>query len=191
MHKRSIIKDIKNKVGKSGPMVIVTVQHEIVDDQGEVRLTEEHDIVYRNSTPSTVKERSELLPLSSSIIEREFKWSTTIVPSDVLLFRYSALTFNGHRIHYDRTYAVSEELYPGLVVHGPLIATLLLQLLKQNTNRHCRLKSFEFKALKPIFDLHPFHVKGIPLLDDPATIHLFAEDYDGKLAMDATAVMDL
>jgi 3-methylfumaryl-CoA hydratase len=77
------------------------------------------------------------------------------VPDDVLLFRYSALTFNGHRIHYDRRYVTEVEGYPGLIVHGPLIATLLLDLLRRQ--RRSRRGRLPFKAVRPTFDLHPFH----------------------------------
>jgi 3-methylfumaryl-CoA hydratase len=103
-------------------------------------------------------------------------WSRTIVPDDVLLFRYSALTFNGHRIHYDRQYVTQVEGYPGLIVHGPLIATLLLDLLRRQL-QGARVVAFDFKALRPTFDLHPFSVHGKPR-EDGRTIDLWAQDHE-------------
>ena len=107
------------------------------------------------------------------------------MPDDVLLFRYSALTFNGHRIHYDRSYVMQEEGYPGLVVHGPLIATLLLeQLRREYPGLH--VKAFEFKAISPLFDTAPFDVCG-RLDGDVAT--LWARGAQGQLAVQAIATM--
>ena len=99
--------------------------------------------------------------------------------------RYSALTFNGHRIHYDRRYATEVEGYPGLVVHGPLIATLLLDLLRRNLPT-AAIAAFEFKALQPLFDIAPFSVHGQPEADGK-TVRLWARDAEGWLAMSASA----
>ncbi len=104
------------------------------------------------------------------------------MPDDVLLFRYSALTFNGHRIHYDRRYVTTEEGYPGLIVHGPLLATLLLDLFRRNDAR--TVKSFQFRALSPVFDTTNFTVHGTPDGDGAA---LWVRREDGALCMDATA----
>jgi 3-methylfumaryl-CoA hydratase len=111
-------------------------------------------------------------------------WSREIVPDDVLLFRYSALTFNGHRIHYDRRYVTGVEGYPGLIVHGPLIATLLVDLLRRQAP-DAVLRTFNFKAVRPTFDLHPFRVNGRPSADGK-TIDLWACDHEGWLTMQAT-----
>jgi 3-methylfumaryl-CoA hydratase len=107
-------------------------------------------------------------------------------PDSTLLFRYSALTHNGHRIHYDRPYAVEVEGYPGLVVHGPLIATLLLDLLRRN-RPDADIARFAFRAVSPLFDTAPFKVCGRTDADGK-TIKLWARN-DGALAMDATAVL--
>ena len=114
-------------------------------------------------------------------------WARSIQPDAVLLFRYSALTFNGHRIHYDRPYATTVEAYPGLVVHGPLIATLLLELLRREMPQ-ARVRAFEFKAVRPTFDTHPFSVHGQPSADG-STVHLWAQDHEGWLTMDAIATL--
>jgi 3-methylfumaryl-CoA hydratase len=110
------------------------------------------------------------------------------VPDDVLLFRYSALTFNGHRIHYDRRYVTEVEGYPGLIVHGPLIATLLVDLLRWQ-KPDAVLKKFEFRAMRPTFDLNPFFVCGEPQADGK-TVHLWGRDHEGWHTMDATAVIE-
>ncbi len=106
------------------------------------------------------------------------------MPDDVLLFRYSALTFNGHRIHYDRRYVTEVEGYPGLIVHGPLIATLLLDLLRHAAAGRGRAR-YEFRAVRPVFDINPFFVCGEPQ-PDGKTVRLWARDHEGWLTMDAT-----
>ena len=118
----------------------------------------------------------------------ESAWSRRIVPDDVLLFRYSALTFNGHRIHYDRRYVTEVEGYPGLVVHGPLVATLLMDLLGQEVP-HSRVRQFTFRAMRPLFDLQAFSVHAQPA-PDGRSVRLWARDFEGCLAMDATATLD-
>jgi 3-methylfumaryl-CoA hydratase len=102
-----------------------------------------------------------------------------------MLFRYSALTFNGHRIHYDRRYVTEVEGYPGLIVHGPLIATLLLDLLRRNTAEP--LKSFRFKAISPLFDIASFAVCGQP--GAAGQVALWARNAAGHLAMEAEALI--
>ena len=109
------------------------------------------------------------------------------MPDDVLLFRYSALTFNGHRIHYDRRYVTGVEGYPGLVVHGPLVATLLLDLLRHE-RPDAEVERYEFRAVRPVFDINPFFVCGEPQ-PDGRTFRLWARDHEGFLTMDATAVI--
>ena len=105
----------------------------------------------------------------------------------MLLFRYSALTFNGHRIHYDRAYVTEVEGYPGLVVHGPLIATLLLDLLRRQMP-DARVAAFDFRALRPTFDLHPFAVHGKPSADGTG-VELWSEDHEGFLTMQGKATL--
>jgi 3-methylfumaryl-CoA hydratase len=154
--------------------VFVLVRHEISNAQG-IALTEEHDIVYRDISTST--------PTSQEPDNQT--WERIIHPDDVLLFRYSALTFNGHRIHYDRRYATQVEGYPGLVVHGPLLATLLAELVRTNLPQ-ATLTRFTFRAVSPVFDTAPFSVCGKPDADGK-TIHLWVKDATGALAMSATA----
>ena len=175
--RRSTIQNVEVKSGRSGSLVFVTVRHEIANARG-VAVIEEHDIVYRDApVPGAPAAPPQAAP-SDAVL------SLTIVPNDVLLFRYSALTFNGHRIHYDRKYATEVEGYPGLVVHGPLIATLLLELLRRQ-RPDAAVKTFAFKALRPTFDLNAFNVCGRP--DGPGRFELWAHDHEGGLTMRATA----
>lgn len=176
----SRIESVTHKAGRSGDLLFVLVKHELHNARG-VALTEEHDIVYRaNPQPG------DPVPPPQPALQ-EAAWTTEIVPDDVLLFRYSALTFNGHRIHYDRRYVTEVEGYPGLIVHGPLIATLLLDLLRRN-RPDARVERFEFRAVRPVFDIAPFKLHGKPS-PDGKTVQLWTEDHDGWLTMQATATL--
>jgi 3-methylfumaryl-CoA hydratase len=117
----------------------------------------------------------------------EAAWQRELKADPVLLFRYSALTFNGHRIHYDRPYATEVEGYPGLVVHGPLLATLLLDLLRRHRPEGRALR-FEFKAMRPLFDDAAFRLCGDPV-GDGRQVRLWAQDAAGALCMDASATL--
>ncbi|HJV84392.1 MAG TPA: MaoC family dehydratase N-terminal domain-containing protein [Noviherbaspirillum sp.] len=176
--RESRIVDVSYKEGRTGPLVFVLVRHEISNAEG-VALTEEHDIVYRdNPKPDD--------PAPKPVTARgDHDWLREIRPDDVLLFRYSALTFNGHRIHYDRRYVTGVEGYPGLVVHGPLIATLLLDLLRRNLP-DAVVANFSFRAIKPLFDIAPFFVCGKV---EGKTVTLWAKDESGALTMDASATL--
>lgn len=178
----STIHDVTEKHGRTGHLVFVKVRHELrkIDEQ-DVALTEYHNIVYREAArPDDV-----VPPPAPS--HPDPVWRTRWNPDDVLLFRYSALTFNGHRIHYDRRYVTEVEGYPGLIVHGPLIATLLLDLLRHHLP-DAQVDRFEFRALRPTFDINHFFVNGAPQADGK-TIRLWGEDHEGWLTMDATAVL--
>src|SRR5574337_1116166 len=182
MTRTSTIHDVTEKTGRTGPLVFVKVRHEIRrEGESDIALTEFHDIVYREAPkPGDVAPPPKAAPTSST-------WEKKWVPDDVLLFRYSALTFNGHRIHYDRKYVTEVEGYPGLIVHGPLIATLLLDLLRRELP-HAQVVSFDFRAVRPTFDLHPFSVHGKPSADGK-TIELWAQDHEGFLTMQGTATL--
>lgn len=164
--------DIKEKTGRSGPLVFLLVRHEISSADG-LAVMEEHDIVYRDHGPGAPPQEA---PSGAA-------WERSIQPDDVLLFRYSALTFNAHRIHYDRRYATEVEGYPGLVVHGPLIATLLMDLLRRNAPA-ANVTRFSFRAVSPLFDTGRFTVCGKP---EGSAIRLWAKDAVGNLAMSAEA----
>jgi 3-methylfumaryl-CoA hydratase len=174
----SRIESVTHKAGRAGDLLFVLVKHEVHNAQG-LALTEEHDIVYRAAAQTGD-------PVPPPIpAEQGAAWQRDVTPDDVLLFRYSALTFNGHRIHYDRKYVTEVEGYPGLIVHGPLIATLLVDLLRRNAPG-AFIQSFNFKAVRPTFDLHPFRLNGQPSADGK-TVKLWAQDHEGWLTMQATA----
>jgi 3-methylfumaryl-CoA hydratase len=182
LSRTSTIAEVKEKSGRTGSLVFVRVKHELrANGAAEVALTEHHNIVYRAAaSPDDVAPPPQAAPA-------QWAWERKIVPDDVLLFRYSALTFNGHRIHYDRKYVTEVEGYPGLIVHGPLIATLLMDLLRRNLPE-ARVLRFEFKAVRPTFDTDPFTVHGQPSADGK-TVRLWGRDHGGWLTMDATATL--
>jgi 3-methylfumaryl-CoA hydratase len=176
----SSILDVKDKAGASGRLVFVTVRHEIRCG-GHIAVTEEHDIVYRDLPAPDAP------PPAPRPAPAEASWSREIRPDPVLLFRYSALTFNGHRIHYDRSYVTEVEGYPGLVVHGPLIATLLMELLRAELPA-ARVTAFSFRAVSPLFDINPFTVCGRP--EGDGRVSLWALNHRGELAMQAEATIE-
>ena len=178
VQRHSRIVSVRCKSGRSGDLVFVTVEHAVHNATG-LALTEEHDIVYRDAPrPGDVAP----VPVAA---ESGAAWQRGVTPDDVLLFRYSALTFNGHRIHYDRRYVTEVEGYPGLIVHGPLIATLLVDLVRRE-RPDAVLRSFDFRAVRPTFDLHPFALNGAPSADGK-TVRLWSQDHEGWLTMQATA----
>jgi 3-methylfumaryl-CoA hydratase len=179
IERESRIVAVVPKEGRSGPLVFVVVRHTIRGASGPA-IVEEHDIVYRGEAKAGPGARAPDAP-------SEAAWSREIRPDPVLLFRYSALTFNAHRIHYDRRYVMKTEGYPGLVVHGPLIATLLTDLLRRD-RPEARIAEFSFRAVSPLFDTASFVVRGTPA-DDESTVSLWAANREGGLAMDATATL--
>ncbi|MFD1559471.1 MaoC family dehydratase N-terminal domain-containing protein [Paraburkholderia silviterrae] len=175
----STVKSINSKSGRSGQLVFVTVLHEVGDASG-IAIREEQDIVYRDApVPGAAAAQPAAAPTDE-------QFGRLVTPAPVLLMRYSALTFNGHRIHYDRPYAMQEEGYPGLVVHGPLIATLLMETLRR-AHPQRSVRSFEFKAVSPLFDTAPFTVNGKL---EGGTAHLWARGPEGQLAMQASALIE-
>lgn len=165
IQRRSELLKVEHKSGRSGEMVFVTVAHQYRHGEA-LLLEEEHDIVYRG--PGGAGELADLRATGERIhagehaFERQGQHHTAIKADAVMLYRYSAATFNGHRIHYDIDYCRNVEGYPGLVVHGPLIATLLLNWMEDHLARDARIASFEFRALRPTFDLSGFHLHATP-----------------------------
>ncbi len=149
--RESEIISIEPKTGRSGTLVFVTVRH-TVTAAGATAVVEEQDIVYRDAA-----KKGDPLPPGKAAPSGA-QWQREVMPDTVMLFRYSALTFNGHRIHYDRDYATGEEHYPGPVVHGPLQASLLIDLCRKNAS--APLKKFEYRAQFPMFAGEKFTVNG-------------------------------
>lgn len=177
LEKRSTITDVVHKKGRTGDLVFVTVRHEVLDGVDPC-VIEEQDLVYRDRpTGSAVPSRTR----SSA---REATLSQQVEPSPVMLFRYSALTFNGHRIHYDRAFANEVEGYPGLVVHGPLLATLIAELFTKGPDP-TTLSRFTFQGRTPLFDGQPFGVYATPG-DGAGGWKCWVEDHAGAMAMTAT-----
>jgi 3-methylfumaryl-CoA hydratase len=172
----STVTKVEHKIGTSGDLVFVTVHHEIAGQNGKA-IEEEQDIVYRAmAAPGAAAAMPVAAPVDAT-------WTFPVTPDAVLLFRYSALTFNAHRIHYDLDYAMKEEGYPGLVVHGPLIATLLLDGLRR-ARPAARVTRFSFRAIAPTFHIDPFAVRGLVVA--PGSARLWAEK-NGELTMDSAA----
>ena len=173
------VASVVEKEGRSGRLCFVTARYATEQD-GAVRIEEERDFVYREEgAPPPAP------PAAAPPAAPEGTWSRAVTPDPVMLFRYSALTFNGHRIHYDRPYVTEVERYPGLIVHGPLIATLLLEVVRLNQQRP--VAAFSFRARAPLFDMAPFRVVAAPGAD--GDVDLTAAGPDGAVAMRATATL--
>jgi 3-methylfumaryl-CoA hydratase len=140
VRKTSRILAVDHKAGRSGDLVFVTVVHELSMMSGEPLLREEHDIVYKEASPPPAED-DRPAPFPEGTCVRPF------VPTSTMLFRYSALTFNGHRIHYDQDYCRAVEGYDNLVVHGPLTATMLAALAIEASGR--ALGEFRYRGLRP------------------------------------------
>jgi len=167
---------VEGKQGRSGDLVFVTVRHRFSVD-GALALEETQDLVYRGpGGGEAAPEPVEPAP-----------WERRVNPDTLMLFRYSALIFNGHRIHYDYPYVTQEEGYPGLIVHGPLIATLLLDLLRRERPQ-ARVTEFSFRAKRPLFSPHSFSVRGWPAADGRG-VRLIAVNPEGAAAVVAEAVL--
>jgi 3-methylfumaryl-CoA hydratase len=179
VERASSIKSVEAKSGRSGRLVFVTVEHVYRIAAGDA-VREEQDLVFREPVAAETPRPSE-----GSITDVPPPDKTrSVEPSPVLLFRFSALTFNGHRIHYDRRYATEVEFYPGLVVHGPLQAALLLDLAASMRDGAAP-RRFEFRAARPLFDDQPFVLSGRWL--DGSTLALSSGVVHQPPAMVATA----
>lgn len=172
----STITDVTSKDGRSGALCFVTVTHEISGPNG-LATTDQHLTVYRAPAEAGAP------PPRPQPASDAADWSRAIHPTTVLLFRFSALTNNSHRIHYDRSYVTEVEGYPGLLVHGNLTATLLLDLFRREMP-DATLKSFNLRAIAPLYDINEFTVSG-KIADDAVSGTLWAATHDGALAQQA------
>ncbi|MFV8817529.1 FAS1-like dehydratase domain-containing protein [Haliea sp. E17] len=176
--RRSEILSVASKQGKAGALCFVTVEHTISDAGGPC-IVEQQDIVYKEATPPGTA------PATPKVYEEVAEWTRDVTPDTTLLFRYSALTFNGHRIHYDLDYAQHEEGYPQLVVHGPLTATLLQQFALEHAAGR-RLQQFDFRAVAPLFVDRAFTLEARRSGEN--ALEVWARGPEGQLAMQASAV---
>ena len=178
VERSSVIVSVEEKRGRESPLVFVTVRHRY-SGNGGVAIEEEQDLVYRDP-PAAGAAAASSRNSAAAVLPA---WQRTIHPTETLLFRYSALTLNTHRIHYDRRYAVEVEGYAGLVVHGPLIATLLLDLISSRVPG--TIARFSFKALRPTFDTSDFAICGTAAGD--GHYRLWSTDNQGDRAVEAEA----
>ncbi len=178
--RRSTIADVVLKDGRSGPLAFVTVQHRLSDGDG-LCVEEEQDLVFRSAQkPGADPAPPKPVPSDAPA------WSRRVTPDPVLLFRYSALTFNGHRIHYDRGFACDSEGYPGLIVQGPLLGLLMCQLgLDEDKPR--RPASYRFRLSQPIFAHQVLIVAGSPLVGGREA-KLWVQNDEGALAAEGHLV---
>lgn len=165
-HRVSTITRIEEKHGRTGSLLFVTVRHEI-SQQGQLALRDDHDIVYREATPPKLKDDA---PVDAP------QWREDVTPTPTLLFRYSAVTFNGHRIHYDVPYVTEVEGYAGLVVHGPLIATLALRSFVR-AHPEAWVKTFAFRGVRPLTVPDAFYVGG--RITEPGHAQVWAANQQG------------
>jgi len=172
----STILGVEVKHGRSGSLVFVKVEHRISNAAG-MAVREEHDIVYRDAAKPGDKAPETTQGAANPA------WQRTVAGDPVTLFRYSALTFNGHRIHYDLDYARQEEHYPGLIVHGPLQTTLMLDLCRRQGKRVTRL---DYRARLPLFHGADFTVNGNSGADGN-TADLWTANAAGQINMSGTA----
>jgi 3-methylfumaryl-CoA hydratase len=170
----STVVDLTAKQGASGDLVFLLLRHALSGPDGTA-VVEEQDIVYREPP------RPDEAPAVPRRAAGKAVWRHETPTGEALLFRYSALIFNAHRIHYDRPYC-EREGYPGLIVHGPLIATLLADLVRRNAE--APLATFRFRAVSPLFNGSPCVACGIP---EGRKVRLWAEDGGGGVVMEAQA----
>ena len=173
--KVSTVRSVAHKQGGSGHLVFVTVGHEIYSGD-TLAISEDQNLVYREDPDPNAPPPKPMSPPAEAEFSRE------VLPDPVLLFRFSALTFNSHRIHYDRDYAVNEEGYAGLVVQGPLSASLLLDLVRSEIP-DATIKHYDYRAVRPLIDGNPFQIQGCRSDDG---LKLWAVDHQGAMTMQAT-----
>lgn len=180
LRKVSAVADVRRKTGRSGELCFVTVNHRYYADD-DIRLEEDHDIVYTSAAPA-IGERA------PALAELDSERSIVVTPSATLLFRYSALTFNGHRIHYDIDFCRDVEGYPGLVVHAPLVATLMLGLAEKYLARsRATFAEFRQRSVSPLFHDHSFTIR---LSENESGCRLWAANHEGSLAATADLALD-
>jgi 3-methylfumaryl-CoA hydratase len=170
----STITDIVPKQSTAGALIFVTVKH-VYEGPDGLALVEDQDIVYRDDpAPNSPGPKPKPAPENSD-------WHATVQPDEVMLFRYSAVTFNSHRIHYDLPYATTVEGYPGLIVHGPLSATLLIENFRKNTPGAI-LTSYHYRAVSPLICGEPVTFAGAAS-SDATSADVWAKNASGNLAM--------
>jgi len=167
------------KSGKSGPFILCRVQHRISNTK-ELAVIEENDIIFRPPSPQPQRMQASVFSRGASLPPPE--WSRLINPDPILMFRHSAVTFNSHRVHYDRDYA-REKGHPGLLVQGMLIARLMLHFLEKELVNY-KVSNFAFKSMRPIYDVAEFTIAGA---HQDRNVTMWAIDQTGEIGMTALA----
>jgi 3-methylfumaryl-CoA hydratase len=178
LHRHSVVTSVTEKSGRSGKLVFVEVTHEL-SFEGRLAIVEVQDLVYRGESKAAPSRSAD-----NCTKDVGWTWGYELRPDPTLLFRFSALTYNAHRIHYDRDYATEIERYPGLVVHGPLQAVALAELCRRHVAGH-NVASFTFRALGPAFDGAPLQLRG--RLQDDENVELAVFSGGGEMTMSASA----
>lgn len=181
VQRQSTISDVQAKKGRSGALVFVSIAHEIRNGQGDIAISERQQLVYRDAPESPYIPPTELRKEAPAVAQ----WQRIVTVDELLLFRYSALTYNGHRIHYDRSYATEVEGYPGLVVHGPLTASLLVDCLDRELPG-LEIETMDFRALSPLFKGESFTLEGC---SEGGKARLWALSSQGQLAVDMSITL--
>ena len=174
----STVKSVTHKQGGSGNLVFVVVEHEIYSGD-TLAISDTQNLVYREDPAPGAPAPKPMTP------KFEAEFSREVMPDPVLLFRFSALTFNSHRIHYDRNYAMNEEGYAGLVVHGPLSATLLLDLVRSELP-DAEIAYYDYRAVRPLIDGNAFKIQGCRSEEG---LNLWVVDHEGAMTMQAKVVL--
>lgn len=177
VRRRGEVVAVEEKTGSSGRLVVVTVRYEISDEDRPL-VAEEQDLVYTDTPPVVRTAPPNQRP-------PEAPWSETIVTDEVMLFRFSALTYNGHRIHYDRSFATATEGYPDLVTHGPLTAILIGEMIRRNESRP--ISAISFRASAPLFVGEAIHLRGSPPRDGEIKVGGYRSD--GVIALEVRATV--
>ena len=177
VRRESVIQNVELKQGRTGEMVFVTVKTDIHSPRG-LAITELQRIVYRDAADRNAK------PTPSQAAPAPAKWGKIVTPDTVMLFRFSALTFNGHRVHYDLPYVTQVEGYPGLIVNGNLTTLMMFEIAREHAGRP--IARFSSRNVSPLFVGRPLHVCGAPA-DDNKTVKLWVTNDQGGLALTADA----
>jgi 3-methylfumaryl-CoA hydratase len=179
VRRETSLADISLKTGATGTLVFATVLSRVFGGDGALAVEEERRTVFREEVKAGERNQAPRRDAAPA----DVPWRRTITPDPILLFRFSALTFNSHRIHYDRPWAMDVEGYPGLVVHGPLTTTLLIDFARDSA-RGRTIRGYTTQARAPLFDTAPFELRGRPTGDGKGA-ELWAVTPEGTMAMSA------
>ncbi|KAG0050445.1 hypothetical protein BGZ83_004794 [Gryganskiella cystojenkinii] len=177
------------KQSRSGEVMVFVSLEKLIENEHGWALADTRTLVYMQ------KDETKTTPVKPKLVKprRQADFSTTVLPSAILLFRYSALTFNSHRIHFDHEYANKVELHPGCLVHGPLSATYMLENLRKKLGDGLIMKNFHYRALSPLYVDHPIKIcaKKMPVVptmeaDVVESYEVWIENSEGGLSMSGT-----